>query len=660
MANIVVIDKDVRNQRQVKEFLKDLEDDSLKLQIFSSSKEFSDLYFPPTKTKNSDASTKPLRPLNLIIFKLEGTPQQAMQWLETTRSALEKKSYFPKDNVTRFMLFKYEDDNIPKVSLLSPFLDDIIYLPMDQSLFLQKVDTLLNLPKKATPRFLFSQDTQLDIEIAKLSQMEFLSDVGLAISNPVRLSEGLLGHFYINTPSLKKTLNAYGKVIKSMPHPEAPNKNLIYFNFFGLGREELTVIRSLLTQGQNKYKPFLNDNSEDFLPKKTTDSKEEHSLPAYCLGVIDQEPQNIQDILDKNIGYVETFEESSYSMFLKKYLASKPTNSVDFSKVELAVEADFAPMSWLVHSDSHELRKVTTSLDEDVPYFGHSFEEFMEPGQNWLKAFKVGDNLDLITECIQTAASGLTLHRIIALQNSSGSLKAVKLTFKKDTEDDSLVAISMDLASEQDFLRRKNQKSTALKKLDGLIINANFIPEDKEAWLKGLHELAKNKGVKIPSKGIPIILISEDDRIQNPDSFSDFRFRGFIYKPLDSRQLLFAVSKILNNKHTMYNFDNIGWTPQRMNIQISKPAKMIQVSEYGGSIEHPRPIMPGTFLFLRKAIYDNAPNNNLCARFYHVQANPNDKNLYTCSFLYFGINDGFLKTARSWFREIYATSKQNA
>jgi hypothetical protein len=83
-----------------------------------------------------------------------------------------------------------------------------------------------------------------------------------------------------------------------------------------------------------------------------------------------------------------------------------------------------------------------------------------------------------------------------------------------------------------------------------------------------------------------------------------------------------------------------------------------RLSEFGADIKHSRPIAPGSILFLRGGIFENAPNRCLAGRFYHCEEHPKEKGMYLCSLTYFGINDGFMKYARKWFRENYALMKQ--
>src|SRR5262249_8081706 len=158
----------------------------------------------------------------------------------------------------RLVMLKYEDDGIGKLDVIHPLLDDLIYLPLDRLIFLQKLEILLHLPKRVKPTYLFNQEVKQDIEISKVAKLDRLSDVGLAIRNPVPLKKGLPGHFYMILPGEKARLEVRGKVFRSEPHPEFPGQFLVYFTFFGLAKSSLTAIRRTLSKA-NRYQSLFTD-----------------------------------------------------------------------------------------------------------------------------------------------------------------------------------------------------------------------------------------------------------------------------------------------------------------------------------------------------------------------------------------------------------------
>jgi hypothetical protein len=84
------------------------------------------------------------------------------------------------------------------------------------------------------------------------------------------------------------------------------------------------------------------------------------------------------------------------------------------------------------------------------------------------------------------------------------------------------------------------------------------------------------------------------------------------------------------------------------------------LSEFGATIKTKQKLAVGTMIYLRKSIYNNAPNQCLAARVYACEEHQSEKGFYQIYATYFGINDAFLKFARTWIRENYASSKSQA
>jgi hypothetical protein len=90
---------------------------------------------------------------------------------------------------------------------------------------------------------------------------------------------------------------------------------------------------------------------------------------------------------------------------------------------------------------------------------------------------------------------------------------------------------------------------------------------------------------------------------------------------------------------------------------VAKASALEALSEFGATLKSKSPIVPGSLLYLRKSIYDNAPYQCLAARVYACSEHPSEKDYYQVQATYFGIGDVFLKFARTWIRENYANQK---
>ena len=118
------------------------------------------------------------------------------------------------------------------------------------------------------------------------------------------------------------------------------------------------------------------------------------------------------------------------------------------------------------------------------------------------------------------------------------------------------------------------------------------------------------------------------------------------------------MSEHLPNPNTVFNFGNLGWSQPGLNLHVSKPIALEALSEYGATLRSAHRLAPGSMFYLRKSIFDNAPNRCLAARVYACEEHPTTEGEFQVFVLYWGINDAFLKFARTWIRENYASSKQ--
>jgi hypothetical protein len=182
--------------------------------------------------------------------------------------------------------------------------------------------------------------------------------------------------------------------------------------------------------------------------------------------------------------------------------------------------------------------------------------------------------------------------------------------------------------------------------VDGFIIAVN-------------EQAAKNKLLK-PGQRPKFVFLVENEQQLRHQAFANPDVVGLLAKPVEPRHLSFVVATALQTKFSIYSFPNLGWASVLLPIHVARDVQLENLSEFGASLRLPRPIAPGTLLFLRGDIFDNAPNRCLAARFYHCEEHTKETGQFLCSVTYFGLNDSFLKYARKWFRENYAASKQAA
>lgn len=604
---------------------------------------------------------KLLSEIDLVFFKVDCVEDKAPKWIEKTWKNLKDSGYFPKEKIPRFVLLKYEDDNISKLDVLHPRLDDLIYLPIDRLIFLQKLEIIFGLPKKVTPSILFTQEVNAAIEISKISKLEKLSDLGLVIRNPVRLKPGLLAHFFLTLPSGDVTVEIWGKVMRSEPHPERPHEHLVYFSFFGMAKKEAALIkRFVATSG--KFHPFVNAERSEFLfnPDNIHYSEEEKRYKQVVILDLDEdETALLKGTITKDIDHIKCLTDTGYAKFITRHL--NPAAAQLPAVVVATTESDiFAPtLSFVVNPENQELASALLAPSEGQTYFGHSAMETFASPKGWLKPIlALPSNQEILTEMANLALIKRSVHRAVVAINAAGEGRIIRLSAGPSDLPDK-IKIEMTLPQPEDVKSFDKNKADRLVGLNLVVVDHHLVPNGNvDAFIAHFIEQGQKSGVLTGTNTPKFIFLVDDDQKLDHRKFSNSHIVGLLAKPVDPRHLSFLTATGLEASFSVYNFANQGWSSTLLPIHVAKDVHLEAMSEFGASIRHSRPIAPGTVLYLRGGIFENAPNHCLAGRFYHCEEHPKEKGQYLCLLTYFGINDAFMKYARKWFRENYALSKQ--
>lgn len=666
MPNVVAIIKDDRVRRQTEQFLQQLEMDDLRFYTFKTHQEFTALYFKNLVNPGSAGSAEKLPELedmkvfsevNIVIFALDSIGEKSGPWIDKLKTNFKKFKHWPANQPTRLVMLKYEDDGISKLDVLHPLLDDLIYLPLDRLVFMQKMEILLNLPNRVKPRYLFNQEVKQDIEISKITKLDRLSDVGLAMRNPVPLKKGLTGHFYVTLTGEKNRLEVRGKVFRSEPHPEYPGQYLVYFNYFGLSKNDLTMIRRSLARAP-RYQSLFNDDHSLFRYRPGDLFLKPNDSRSYGVAVIDPDSNltaNLASQLGKDMDRLKATGENSYTYFLQKYF--EPTGTINEDPPDVTSPSDFykSPLTLNISTRDMKCLSLDPGPEAGDLILGHAAMDIFANPDRWLTLFKEKGSRQVLEEGIKFAETGTASEKLIILEDRDGRRRAVNFRFKKGAADH-LITAEIVPASLGDIAgKMKGQERT--KELDVIIINSGFVPDDPQGWILGLRTRAVHVGLVQDPSTLKFILISDFEENVNEAWLNCPDILGMFAKPIDNRGLLFLLSEALANKNTVYHFENLGWAQPNVPLHVSKKVELHALSEFGVTLKAAQKLMPGTMIYLRKSIYDNAPNQCLAARVYACEDIPGEKGNFYIYATYFGINDAFLKFARTWIREHYAQQK---
>ena len=264
------------------------------------------------------------------------------------------------------------------------------------------------------------------------------------------------------------------------------------------------------------------------------------------------------------------------------------------------------------------------------------------------------DNDLILESALELANEGRATSKLIVVNGPEADRFAIRLKVSPDKPGEThLVELCPVTAAEM----ADKLGAPPMETMDAMLIDVAFIPKEFAGWIEYLRQGAAQSGlIKRPDDLRVILMTDREDKLER--SWLDSpNVIGLLIKPLDTRHLAFLLSEALRNPYTAYHFGNIGWASTLVNSHMSREIEMETVSEYGATFKSATPFRPGSFFFLRKSIYDNAPGQCLSARVYFCEPHPSERNYFQVSVLYYGINDAFLRFVRTWIRENYAQSK---
>jgi hypothetical protein len=629
-----------------------LKDDKLVLKFKDETDKFSGL---AARLKESEDEAKKKEPVDLILFRytcLLG--QDPKEWATQTSALLQKAQYWPKENRPRIIAMRYDEDQKEKAEFNHPFIDDLLCLPMDRMIFLQKVEIALAFPKKITPSYLFVQPANQPIEFAKKVEIEAINEFGFAINNPVPLAMGTPGHFYVRLPNQKTTLSIYGKVIHNVRHPEKEGQYLVYFGYFGLTRENHKEIRTYMMRDP-AFKVLVDTDAKHFEFNQDNIFLKDDEKVRKTVAIIDYEELTTKSYstnLRKELGNVTVVTDDTYTGFLRKYMGTEDSNA---PKAANANQTDFfqPQVSFVVTYADLNLQMPLSLPNPGDTLLGHDATTLFATPQKWFELFSDVEQKNLLMECLQIVKNTNRVTKMFELSTAAGAKKSVSIEIVLESGG---MAFKLTLTA-PDGLAAKSNELIRITSLDAVIINVDYLPEEPQAFVIGLAEAAKKAKLKTPPGGPKVIVICNDKQTFNFSKLFYSGVFGLIYKPMEVRRVVQNLSAAIQNPFTVYTFPNLSWRHDHIPAKLGRPATMVEISEFGASFECKTVLKKGSMFYLFESIFVNAPEANLCCRVIHSEESKDGGGMMRHTVVYFGITDAFLKFTRSYIREIYALQK---
>lgn len=689
MQKCVLISNDSRTATQMRGWFRLFENQPY-LQIFTNISAFEAAYAnrikqrdlliddnAPVEPSGADEKSKAqlieveaeLTPIRLLILDLDTVSSRPLDWLVSTISKLRALGHISDITGFKTLLLAYDDPQTRPEKFRHESVDDMALKPLDQQLFLQKVELLLSDTADSAQSFLFRARTEHKIEIGKDTIIDEISDFAVSIRNPTALAEGVFAILHSSIfGSSTNSSRIFGRCYASVKHPQFEGQWLVRFTFFGISSEQLSEIRKFI---RNRQIPNRSRGQ-----RAPANRSKEKLPPRHRIAVIDLN----RDILAQSQTCVEeNFERTAAILFpsYTRFLSDLAKLSGQAATVSVAIEDDEAESSGegaipggrstlIISEGTYDLIDFEPHLNPNTRFLGRPVQDWKARSQDWFYSVPKSD-LEDFNEFLgytETGGQGVTGVRFVDQDGLMvyAEAKGV-LVPSSNPEIPATLRLELkqiDRSAWMDLNRLVSKGATPDQyRFDGLIIDGGLLRSEVTEWLDGLHSSLVRARALLPTEPLPkiFVLADQDSKIQ-PHSFAHKGITDFVYKPIDRKLLVDKLAIAMPQLMRSVLPETPPFVPCEVAAQICKQIQLEELSEYGLTVSHSTPFKPRIFMRFFSQLFGETADGVL-ARCTASFRGPGDDPIFKCHFVFFGCSDELHKRIRNWIREDYVQKKES-
>lgn len=618
-------------------------------------------------------------PLTLFIVDLDAIPSKPLDWIVKKREELLQLGHFKEDKPLKVLLLGYDDPNVRPDRFRHESVDDMVIKPLDQQLFLQKVELLLADKPDSPPSFLFRAKAEGTVEMGKDATIDEISDFAISIRNPGPLSDGVFAqvHCRIFGEGLSSS-QILGRSYVSVRHPNFENLWLVRFALFGVTSGQLAELRKFIRSKQ------IPSRTRFATPARRT-TRQKDLPPRHRIAVIDLN----RDILDQAVSTIEeNFDRTAVTIFpsytrLLGGLAKLSGQAEATASSAVIIDEDSEPTAeggipfGRVTISVTEKEFNLMSFDPNPPatdnFLARPIKDWLERPRAWFDAIPKNDIEDFNEFLSYTTHGGKGVTGVRFVNNSGEFVYAeIKGSHVLSKEPDIPNHLRLDLKqvdrstwAELNRLTSKGVTPDSFR-FDAVIIDGGLIRGDIATWLEGFHQALVRAGVHAATDPLPrIIVIADEDARIEPALFAHRGVADFLYKPLDRKLVTDKLSAALPQLTRMVHLEASPFVSSEVTAQVCKGVELEELSEFGLTIRHPTPFKARVFMRFFSPLFGESAEGVLarCSASIpvpNVNAKPGTNDVsYNCHFVFFGCSDELHKRIRNWIREDYVSKKES-
>ncbi len=688
MKNIVVLSNDSRTISQITGRLSELKEEAT-IETFRSLEDF-DRFIGPTeldKPKDPKAVVPAVtdekkqslyvqalfkeKGLHLIIVDQEILGKShPVNYIHKLQERLAVSEVHKKDIQTRFMLLSFEMNAVSIETLASPVIDDVLVKPLDNQLFLQKLSMIISDKRSSSGEFLYKQEVDANIYVAKGSTIEELSDLGMSVRSKKNIKEGVIVRIYAKVFGEKANSTLFVKSYKSVSHATVPGEFSVYYTYYGISAIQLQKIRRTLSE-KKRRPPGMRALSKTELQMYKKNPK---SVAIIAFNM--QLRGDVENALKSNFVNLQLNGFPSIVSFAKKMgqIQPKPGEVVADGATPPAAapapvlapnpaEQPVAFASDLYIFNINHADEIISVINKTVSFFDQTSQQMASQPKKWLQ-FVHPDDLDELLEFLNYIKSNDKGNIFIRLRGPYGSLHYIKLE-AEDLKGAKPLQMKIQMSEMKGVEGYKiwqagRPDAMAIDKsveLDSILIDASGITQTVESWATHVKSFLESVKILAPEKKISVIALLPEKAIGKLEDFKKTFFSDVIVMPLDRKHLIEKVNFHVTGLCTDQGVMTPGFDAVNEDVKLAQEVKMEMASEFGVSIRTNQPIKEGVFLRLFSPLFLDENYDGILARSYSAKVDEKNKSEYHNTFSFYGISDAFLKHIRKWIRETHIAQK---
>ncbi len=564
--------------------------------------------------------------------------------------------------------------------------DDLILLPLDRSVFLQKVEYLIAGKTKITPSFLYLAKSDLPIELAKSVHITHLSEVGCTILAPRPLARGVEGTLISRIFGDGAFRRVEVRTIDSNPCFDSSIANAgepareptfeVRLRFFGLKHKQVTELRKWILL----HKP---EGLPEIIRSETPPKNAMHIAlisPQFALS------QMLRSSLE-NLAHIEISEFAGFRRFRRELLqtrdreaaAGKPEEprgpasariqSRDFIGPKTQAQNIRIVPGGQINVLARLASESTPGVAEKIvpPMRGHEML-FGATSEAWMKDLAVlskhlnEHDREAFDEAVQwvVANSNLTSHPEVTIQvdvdipEVQKTHVALRISLSEASTPARPPLIKIHMEEVEETKSPLIHSAASRIPCEAILIDASLLDFDLQAKVNQLSEWLEMFDVRNSfGNRPPIVVINASETRLDPELFRGTSVRQLAYDFADRRyhaELFISLSR-----PELWTSPHLAVSELNLSLQafLARPSKASAVSEVSLVISDRSALRPGTELLVLSPLWSQAPEG-LWAK---LRAASPQEGGFENEFIFFGVSDLVQKEIRKFARADYIKKK---